>query len=101
MYLKPMEKVQPTPDQLGQIRTGAEMANMLPYIKVEAEGRMHGVQNRVFMAIAQGKLTPELAMTAWHEMAAYRNMLKSYETHVKVGVSLAEKHSQSINNLGE
>jgi hypothetical protein len=100
MYLKPMEKADPTPEQMSTIRRGAEMSNMLPYISSEIEGMMKSVQNKVFVAIANGTLTPEMAVSTWHEMAAYRNLLKRYETHVRVGTSLADKHITSL-TLGE
>lgn len=90
----------PSIDEIAKVNDGARMANMLPFMKSEIEQLMGVVQTRIYIAISHGELTPEMAVTAWHEMAAYRNLLKRYQTRVSVGEGVAQKHTESF-TIGE
>lgn len=103
MMLKPKFKPvvdDPTPEEMRTIADGARMAHMLPYIKESIERQLDVIQTRVYAAIANGSFTPEMAVTAWHEMAANRNMLKRYSTKVTLGINAAERHSETF-KLGD
>lgn len=100
MLIKPNHIPGPNIDAMAKVNDGARIAHMLPDMEREIGSLMHTVETRMYQAIANGSLTPEAAVTAWHEMAAYRNLLKRYQTRVKVGESVAETHKRSF-TIGE
>lgn len=81
----------PTPDEVAEIRQLARINNFMPDIQALADKRIESITNRVMLDIRQGVLTPESAYSAWHEVAAYRNMLKSLNVKSKLAPQLAVK----------
>jgi hypothetical protein len=101
MILKPkFRPADPTPQEMATVADGARMAHMLPYMQETIQTQLNVIQTKVYAAIANGTLTPEMALTAWHEMAANHNLLKRYTLHVKLGTNVAEKHSTTL-TIGE
>lgn len=86
-----MSQNDPTPDELAEIRQIARINNFMPDIQALSDKRIESITNRVMLAISQGELTPEAAFSAWHEVSAYRKMLKSLTVKTKIGPQLAKK----------
>lgn len=78
-------------NDLAVIRTGAELAQMLPVIKADAEGAQKAIVNSVLVALKAGDLNPEFAQQKWIEFAAYTRMVQRMEGKIRMGVDNGEK----------
>lgn len=83
-------------EDLTAIRAGAEIAAMLPIIKAEVDRQDKALENRIFMELNGGRLSPEAALNAWMEKAAIRKMLKNFETKVRVGQTIGERTKELL-----
>lgn len=81
---------EPTPDQLLDLSNGSKMASLAPALTADLEKLMAQTANTVFTAISKQALTPDMAVQAWHQMAAYHRLSQRYNQQVKVGQSTAE-----------
>jgi len=80
-----------TPEQLGFIKDGADLQNVLPHIRADVETIQKGIVNGVMSSINKGELTPEIAQQKWIEYTAYTRLLQKMEQKVRMGQSIGEK----------
>lgn len=83
--------ISPTPEELVQVRDGARISGMLPYLEDYVERQIHIVEMRVFDQSDKGTLTPDGAVSAWMEVKALRRMVRSMKQKGRVGVSIGER----------
>lgn len=86
----------PTPEELGLIRSGAEIQNMKPYINNEVAALQKAVVSSVLSAVNSGTLTPEIAMSKWMEYVAYQKLLQKFDQRITVGISVGAKRNLDI-----
>ena len=84
------------PSDVGRIGDAARLAGYLPYLEKEVDRLCKSVESRTLSTLSSGALTPEDALYAWHEINAYRKVLKKLGVQVKVGVTLGEKHQVAL-----
>ncbi len=70
-------------------RLGAEMSGVMPFIEQEIDSLSRSLDNRMFAAISQGRMTPETALEGWMERAAYAKLLKHFQTICAMGADPA------------
>lgn len=81
----------PSPDELEEIRMVARINNFLPDMRAVADKRIASITARVMQEINQSTLTPEAAFSAWHEVSAYKKMLKTFDVKTKIAPQTANK----------
>lgn len=86
-----------TPDDATIIAQGRLAQNALPFLNENAQKLSRSVMNRVFMQIAKGELSPELAYSAWHELYAITRMVSSLRAKAELGVQVAEENADAFN----
>lgn len=90
-------------EDLAVMRTGAEIAGMLPAIKADAEAAQKAIVNSVMSKLHEGGLDPDFAQQKWIEYVAYSRMLQRFESKVRLGVTVGEQNAVSLeiqNQLG-
>lgn len=83
-------------EDLAQIRTGAELSQMAPYVNSEVAGLQKAVVSTVLHAVNEGTLTPEMALSKWMEYIAYVKLNQKFSQRVAVGNSLANNYQTII-----
>lgn len=84
------------PKTLGIVMEGAQLAHSMPYID-EQLGKMEAlVKRRVFNAIADGALTPEMALNAWFELHSYAMLNRRLDQKVQFATSNRQKVDHSL-----
>lgn len=76
------------PSELGEIRDGARMQQMLPYVKAEVEKSMRAIENTVLSDMQAGRFNAEIAYQRWIEWTANKRLLQRFEQTVRVGQSV-------------
>jgi hypothetical protein len=85
--------------------TAAEMAivaqqnvidGFMPYLKAEVDRQLAVVCSTACGAIRSGDLTPERAASLWHQYAAISAILRAFETRLRVGTSIGERHKEAL-----
>ena len=66
-------------------RSGAAVSGVLPYVEDNIVTMARALDNRMLSAIANGRMTPEMALEGWMERAAYVKILKHFQTVVRMG----------------
>lgn len=70
--------------EIHQLRVGAKLASSMPEIADEVDKMIKSTQNKVFMKINKGELTPDQALSYWMEVYSYVRLLQRFETNVAV-----------------
>lgn len=78
----------PSSSELFQIRSGAEIQQMKPYLDNEIAAMQKAVVSSVLAAVNNGSLTSEMALSKWMEYIAYQKLSQKFEQRVKVGQAL-------------
>lgn len=78
-------------EDLSKLADGARMAGALPYIRHEVDRMENALIRRVMASLDDGALTPDAALYAWMELAAYRRLEKRLTTITAVGQTAAER----------
>lgn len=73
------------PEEMAKISEGARLAGFLPYIEQEVAKMERMVENKAYLHIMKGTLTPEMALNYWLEKKAYHSLLTRFEQKVKIG----------------
>lgn len=80
-----MNRNNPTPEELANLRAAADLQNVMPTLDTEISGMMNSTMQAVFGKIRKGELTDEEALSYWMEMYAYSRL----NTRLKDRASLA------------
>jgi hypothetical protein len=80
------------PTDVARVREGARLANAMPYIGDKLLKMKETAERQALDKLRQDKLTPELALQAWQEIAAITKLLRQ----LKSEVSIAEDAGQRI-----
>lgn len=80
---------EPTPEQLLDLSQGAKLAALAEPLSADLGKLMEQSMNKVFIEIANGTLTPDLALQAWYELNAYQRLLQRFNQRIKVGQSIS------------
>lgn len=83
-------------EDLANIRTGAELSQMAPYVNNEVAGLQKAVVSTVLRAVNEGTLTPEMALSKWMEYIAYLKLNQKFSQRIVVGNSLANHNQASL-----
>lgn len=92
MMAYPLQK-EPTAEDIGAIRQGAELNAVKPYLDNEIAGMQRAVVSSVLNAVNKGELTPEMAMSKWMEYIAYYKMSQKVEQRIAVGASVGSSRN--------
>jgi hypothetical protein len=84
------------PEELEQIRIGAELQNYAPYITDDLDKMKRGIVNRVMMLVDQGTFTPDIAFAKWHEYVSYERLSQRVNKKIVVGQELGNKMPQEL-----
>lgn len=87
---------EPTPSELMDLSIGAKYLQLKEPLSNDIQKMIQGVENRVYVAISQGQLTPEYAMQAWYEMHSYHRLMQKFNQRIQVGVNAGENLAPSI-----
>lgn len=80
------------PEELAKISEGVKVSEfILPYLEVEIEKMEKAVENRIYAAIYTGKITPEMALTAWIEKRDLHGLLLRFKQKVLIGQGVGER----------
>ena len=88
---------EPTFQELDKISTGAYVAGIMPTVEREIAEMAMVVQRKVFGAIRDGTLTPDMAVNAWYEVYSFQSLLRRLEKKVKVGQHVGERVADKLN----
>lgn len=64
----------PSEEELRAGRYAAELSGVKPYLDAEISSMQKSIVNSVTTAINSGTLTPDLALSKWHEYMAYTKL---------------------------
>lgn len=78
------------------IQSGVQAGHELPYVADAAQRQEKLVKNRVFTSIQQGTLTPEQAYSAWHEVYSLHRMVRSLQSSMVLGQSVADANAEAL-----
>lgn len=78
------------PEDALDIRNVALLREIIPIVDAELTKLDRALENRVFSAVLNGGLTPEVAQQAWFEKIAYRKIRTSLEQKARLGATKAE-----------
>lgn len=68
-----------TAEEMEEVRALARINNFLPDVNATIVKSVEGVMNRASQLIQAGQMTPDVAFSLWHEVHAYRKVLKSLD----------------------
>lgn len=85
-----------SPEDLGVIRVGAELQNMKPYLDNEIEGMQSAIVNSVLVAVNNGSLSPEMALSKWMEYIAYKKLSQKFSQRIEIGKSTGGGLGQTL-----
>lgn len=88
--------ITPSPEELGLIRTGAQIQQLKPYIDNEVLVLQKSVISFVLAAANSGTLTPEIAFAKWMEYIAYQKLLQKFDQRVSIGASIGANRNLDI-----
>lgn len=80
-----MDVLGPNPEDIRIARNAAKLHGVLPEIQEAVGQQMAAIESRVYSAIRQGKLTPDMALSGWHEMFAAFSLLNGLRARVNIG----------------
>lgn len=81
--------------EIRKLRTAAKLASSMPEIADEVAGMVKATQNKVFMKINKGELTPDQALSYWMEVYSYVRLLQRFETNVAVADQITNTRRMS------
>lgn len=81
---------EPTPEQLAELSLGAKYLSLQAPITEDIQKMIRQAENRVFQAISDGSLTPEMALQGWYEVNSYHRLLQKFNQRIKMGQSQGE-----------
>lgn len=84
---------EPSPDDLASLADLAKLAGFMPYLASQIASLEKRLEARVFKAIQDGTLTPETALNLWIEKKNYHDLLKGFQTKVKLGIAASDRIS--------
>lgn len=91
-----MTHVMPSPEDLGLIRHGAEVAQMKPFLDAEIISMQKAVVSSVLTAVNSGTLTPDIALSKWMEYVAYQKLTQRFDQRIRVGASVGASRNLDI-----
>lgn len=68
----------------GKVRDAAVISSLMPYLKTELADMHNVADNTAYGLIAQGKLSPEIALNLWNQKYSYQRLLRRFEKRLKV-----------------
>lgn len=75
----------------------AALAQFRPYLEDYVSKMETSLEVKVFKALEDKTLTPELALYAWMEKLSYRRLLRKYNSDVNIGQSAAKRAAKAMN----
>lgn len=88
-------------NDLSQIRLGAEMQNMKPYMDNEISSLQKSVVSFILSAVNAGTLTPEIAMSKWVEYVSYSKLQQRINQRIEVGKSVGGDQGDKLDFLNK
>jgi len=86
--------------ELEQAKSLAILDNIRPYLEADIKKLIEALENRTYMELEQGKLTPERALNAWIEKNTYRKLLSRYSQRMEVARQAATGVAKMLDNPG-
>lgn len=86
---------------MAQIIISGRIASAMPDLEAEIEAMAKTTKSKAFQAIRKGTLTPDEALTLWHEMHSYDRLLQRMRSKVTMGTSIAQDSAEYLNLTGE
>ena len=83
-------------EEFANIKQGVVLEGFMPYLEMEVEKMVKGLENKTFSAINAGTLTPEVALSAWMERYALKRLLTSFEQRINVGQTVASLNARNL-----
>lgn len=90
-----------TPEDLGAIRSGAELQSVKPYMDAEIAGLQKAVVSFVLSAVVNGTLTPEIALSKWVEYISYTKLSQKLDQRIRVGQSVGSHNTDTLDFGGK
>lgn len=88
-----------TKEEMSTIHEAARLAGFLPVLKEYTDKMERALENRTFLALNQRTLTPEMALQAWMEKHAYRQLVSRVEQGIAMGTSMTQRKPISFSPL--
>lgn len=89
------------PKALGDVRNVAFLREVMPVLDAKVEEMVKALENRVYMDLQQGILTPERALEAWIEKLSYRKLISKLDQSLKMGQYQGEKLASELEAAGK
>lgn len=86
-------------DELVTITTGVKLQGIMPEIDAELEGYRRAIENRVFMELQKGELTPDKALFYWMQVLAQKRLLQKLTSQISVGQYIGSKNKDALDKL--
>lgn len=81
---------------MGRIAQQSVLDGFMPHLEAEVQRQLDQVCAAACGAIRSGDLTPERAASLWHQYAAISAILRAFETRLRVGTSIGERHKDAL-----
>lgn len=89
---------EPTPEELGVIRYGAQIAALKPYMDAEIDTLQKSVVNSVISAVNSNTLTADIALSKWHEYLAYSKIGRRLGQRTRTAEDVSKSVTLDISN---
>lgn len=76
---------------LADARTGKAAQNVLVYLQEACARKLAAVQSRIVTDIGRHRLTPEMALAAWHEVSAITSLHNTVTKDILKGQGASAK----------
>lgn len=83
-------------EDLAAIRSGAEIQSMKPYMDSEISNMQRAVVSSVLVAVNNGTLSAEMALSKWMEYIAYVKLNQKFEQRIRIGQAAGETHEVTL-----
>lgn len=89
----------PDPTELALAGDAAVLVNFMPYLRAEVDKMQRDVESRAYAGLRDHSLTPEQALSLWREKLAAADLLRRFDTRIKMGHTMAVKHTDALDRM--
>jgi hypothetical protein len=91
----------PSDEDLIQMQAGQRLKGLLPELEANIGKGQKRITTMAETLISRGELTPEKAVSLWHEYHAYSNVLRTMQNDARLGEAAGERLAAIVNRDGD
>lgn len=84
------------PNNIAAAYSGARLQAVMDILEAEIARMTQAVEAKTFRSLEEGRLSPDMALSAWQEIHGYKKLLRKLETRIQVGQSAGEEEAYTL-----